>query len=280
VALSGLDRDLQILLFAQGQAGIVTGHFGFIRRIEPRRSAALVPTDTGPDAALLTRISRGVRRPLNTVIGFADLIGSAAFGPLENPRYQEYARDIRTAGEEIAALVDELDDYSRLKDGRYQPAPADIDLAALLEASILRIRPQANAARVLVRSAVSERLPRIIADRASLTQGLLNLLASAVDQTPPAGSVVLSAQSDEDGGIVVHVRDGAAVDADLGERFVVFRDGIGRNGTALTPVRSSVGLALTRSLFSVNACSLSVGPAGGSGTLLSLRIPEDLVLRD
>ena len=43
---------------------------------------------------------------------------------------------------------------------------------------------QAAEARVLVRSAVSESLPRITADAASLTQAILNLLASAIDQTP------------------------------------------------------------------------------------------------
>jgi signal transduction histidine kinase len=279
LALSGIDREVQILLFAQGQAGTITGHFGFVRRMEARTSQTSLPAEPGPDAALLGRISRGVRRPLNTVIGFADLVGSESFGPIGNQRYLEYARDIRSAGEEIAALIDELDDYTRLKDGRYQPAPSDVDLASLLETCIQRIRPQANAARVLVRSAISERLPHVMADKPSLAQGVLNLLASAIDQTPAAGSVVLSAQAEDDGGVVVHVRDGAAADADLGERFVVFRDGIGRNGVALAPIRSSVGLALTRSLLAVNSSTLSVNPAGGSGTLLSLRIPESLVIK-
>jgi hypothetical protein len=45
----------------------------------------------------------------------------------------------------------------------------------------------------------------------------------------------------------------------------------------LAPVRSSVGLALTRSLLAVNTVSLSVDPAGESGLLFTLRIPADLV---
>ena len=55
-------------------------------------------------------------------------------------------------------------------------------------------------ARVLVRSSISEQLPRVRADRSSLGQALLNLLASAIDQTPIGGSVILSAQAEEDGG--------------------------------------------------------------------------------
>jgi signal transduction histidine kinase len=144
---------------------------------------------------------------------------------------------------------------------------------------MVRVKAQAGSARVLVRSAISEKLPRIRADRASLGQALLNLLASAIDQTPIGGSVILSAQAQDDGGIAIHVRDGAQNGADLGERFVVFRDGVDKDGEQLAPVRSSVGLALTRSLLAVNACSLSVDPTAGTGTLFSLLIPTDLVAR-
>jgi len=269
------DGGAEIALFAEGQAGIVSGYFGFIRGRAPARP--ITSAEDEADPGLLGRLSRGIRRPLNTIIGFADLIRSAATETDPADRTAEYARDIRTAGLEIAVLADELDDFTRLKDGQYAPRPADVDLGALLESCMVRVRAQAGAARVLVRSAISERLPRIRADRASLGQALLNLLASAIDQTPVGGSVILSAQAEEDGGIAIHVRDGAQNGTDLGERFVVFRDGVSKDGEQLAPVRSSVGLALTRSLLAVNACSLSVDPTVGTGTLFSLLIPAELV---
>src|SRR5690606_26418369 len=132
------------------------------RDVAPLRLAG--PADADP--GLLARISRGVRRPLNTIIGFSDLIRSEAFGALQNERYEAYAQDIITAGHEIAALVDELDDYARLRDGRYLPQRASIDLTTLLESCIIRIRQQASSARVIVRNAISQSLPRVTADRA------------------------------------------------------------------------------------------------------------------
>jgi len=278
ITVRGADPGLEILLFAQGQAGVITGYFGFIRRVEGGLMPALGAPQNEADPALLARLSRGVRRPLNTVLGFSDLISSAAFGPVENARYLEYARDIKTAGLEIAALVDELDDFARLRDGRYLARPTDIDLASLLESSLTRVRGQANAVRVLLRSAVSESLPRVRADRPSLAQAVLNLLASAIDETPPGGSVVLSAQVDAAGGIAINVRDSAPHTSDIGERFVVFRDGVGRDGEALSSVRSSVGLALTRALLAVNGATLSIEPTAGTGTLFSLSIPPDNVV--
>lgn len=278
ILFDGAVPNTRLTLFAEGQAGIIAGYYAFVRKAAP--PAVPVPPRPASDEiepSMLTRISRGVRRPLNTVIGFADLIRSAAFGSIENQRYLEYAQDIKTAGQEIAHLVDELDDYSRLREGRYPAETNDIDLVALLESCLARVRGQASEARVLVRNAVSERLPRITADTASLTQAILNLLASAIDQTPIGGSVILSAQQEDDGAVIVNVRDGGEARRDLGERFVVFRDGVGKDGETLQPVRSSVGLALTRSLLAVNALQLSVDPAVGVGTMFSLLIPASLV---
>ena len=102
---------------------------------------------------------------------------------------------------------------------------------------------------------------------------------SLTPRMPRSNSVILSAQSDDEGNIAVHVRDGAESGTDLGERFVVFRDGVDKDGEQLNPVRSSVGLALTRSLLAVNACTLSVDPTAGTGTLFSLLIPAELVVR-
>ena len=276
VKLAAAGGRAEITLFAQGQAGVVTGYFGLVRGREAAPARLSGPTDADP--ALLGRISRGIRRPLNSIIGFADLMGASA-GAADTAQLLAYARDIGAAGQDIAALVDELEDYARLRDGRYLAQRASVDLTELLEGCVLRIRQQASNARVFVRNGISESLPRLIADRASLEQAVLNLLSSAIDQSPNGGAVVISAQLEDSGGIAVHVRDSSVNAVDMAERFVVFRDGPGRDGRMRAPVRSSIGLALTRSLLAVNAFSLTVDPAGEQGMLFTLKIPADLVER-
>ena len=76
------DGEAEIALFAEGQAGIVTGYFGFVAKRD-RRAAAALAGDDDIEPAMLARLSRGIRRPLNTIIGFADLIRSAAFGAID-----------------------------------------------------------------------------------------------------------------------------------------------------------------------------------------------------
>jgi signal transduction histidine kinase len=275
--LRSRDGKSNINLFAAGQAGVVSGYFAVVRHRQV--SAVRVSGGGDVDPALLSRISRGIRRPLNTIIGFAELLRAPGVTSPVDERSLGYVEDISSAGQEIAALVNELDDYARLRDGRYLPQRASLDLTALLESCVMRIKDQANLSRVIVRNAISESLPRITADSASLEQAVLNLLASAIDQTPMGGAVVISAQHHDDGAIAIHVRDSSAHAVDMAERFVVFRDGVDKAGQVLTPIRSSVGLALTRSLLAVNAVSLSVDPAGADGMLFSLKIPGDLIDR-
>lgn len=279
VRLAGAQDGLEILIFAEGMAGIVKGYFGLVHRSH-KTDAKSKRTDRLSDPALLERIGRGIRRPLNTIIGFSELIQSGAFGVIENDKYREYTQDINASGHEISGLVDELEQYSRLTGNEYEPNAAVFDLGLLLDKVVARIRRHASNKRVLVRSAISNDLPHISADSATLEQAFLNLLASAIEQTPEGAKVILSAHQVEDGSVEIHVRDSSMADIEgLEDRFVVFRDGTNNSGENLRPVKSTVGLALTRTLLAVNACSLTVDPTSGVGSLMSLVIPTDLVVK-
>ena len=275
IALKGTRAGQTLTLFAEGRAGIVSGYFGLLGG---GGTAAASGKGALPVAAL-GRITRGLRRPLNTIAGFSELIASESFGPLANPRYLEYARDIRSASGEIGDLADELDDYVRLAEGEMAVSPADVDIGTLLAESLVRVRGQASKERVLLRSAISERLPMARVDAATLKQAVLNMLASAISEAGEGSRVVMSGQVEDDGSVSIHVRDGAKAPGALAERFVVFRDGVAADGTQRKPSQSSIGLTLTRSLVAVNACSLSLDPASESGTLMTLTIPASLVVR-
>lgn len=270
-------NGVELSLFTEGSAGIVTGYFGLLA------AKASTPTSTdgpeeprpGTDANLMGRMSRGLRRPLNTIIGFSQLLENQAFGALGHPRYLEYARDIQAAGRDIEGLVDELDQYDGLHDDAFLADASDFALDELLSECEGVVRHQASRRQVFVRSAISEQLPFIRADRTLMRQALLNLLASAIDQTPLGGKVILSAQVEDDGSVGVHVRDSGNGEAEFSERFAVFREGSARHGEAMVPMKSSIGLALTRSLLAVNSCALTIDPSSGTGTLMSLSIPAD-----
>ncbi len=64
----------------------------------------------------LSNISHELRQPLNTIIGFAEIIKDGLFGPIANVKYNDYIQDIFRAGRHILGLLDDFLDLKRLED--------------------------------------------------------------------------------------------------------------------------------------------------------------------
>ncbi len=274
---AGAEAGTEVVLFAAGMAGIVKGYFGLLRKSDTTAHAN--DTSRSIDPNFLIRLGRAIRQPVTAIIGFAEMIQNQTFGPIGNSRYTDYAKFIRNAGQDVASVVDELEHYANLRTDTYPVETARIDLVDLLEQTIHRVRPFAGTRRVLVRSGISSSLPEITADRATLTQAVLNILASAIAHSQRGSQVVLSAQKRSDNGVEIHVRDSGAADSpDMDDRFMVFRDGAAADGEALMPIQSTIGLALTQSLLAVNSSTLEIDPGPGNGTLFTLVIPAELTV--
>ena len=76
---------------------------------------------------LLETLSHDLRTPLNSIIGFADMMEQGIFGPVENKRYRNYISDICGSGRHMFELAPDLIGICR--DGqilRINPAGANL----------------------------------------------------------------------------------------------------------------------------------------------------------
>ena len=65
---------------------------------------------------VFSALSYELRTPLNTVIGFADMISGEIFGPLGVPQYKDYITDIARSGRMMLKTVDGLLEQEMVKD--------------------------------------------------------------------------------------------------------------------------------------------------------------------
>jgi len=65
---------------------------------------------------VFSTLSYEMRTPLNTVIGFADMIVGEMFGPLEIQQYKDYVTDIARSGRHMLKTVDNLLEQEMVKD--------------------------------------------------------------------------------------------------------------------------------------------------------------------
>lgn len=70
--------------------------------------------------ALLETLSHDLRTPLNTIIGFADMMEGETLGPINEPTYREYISDINSAGRSMLTIINDLMDMGRFEDFKEQ----------------------------------------------------------------------------------------------------------------------------------------------------------------
>lgn len=227
----------------------------------------------------LAKVSHEIRTPLNAIIGFSEMMSNERFGPIGNQRYIEYANDISRSGRHVLDIVNDLLDISKIEAGEMDLDFTAVRLNATVMEAISLLQPQANTQRVIVRTALSERVPDVVADTRSVKQILINVIANAIKFTPSGGQIVVSTSYEPNGCVVLRIRDtGIGMSREELEQamkpFKQAPSGAARQrgeGTGL-------GLPLTKAMTEANRATFSVSSTPNEGTLVEISFPSQRVL--
>ena len=219
----------------------------------------------------LANMSHELRTPLTAIIGFSELLKEELFGPL-NDKQTDYVRDILEAGHHLLALINDILDLSKIEAGQMELAPAEVDVAELLEGVLSVIRERAQKAELSLHAALPNALP-LYADPRKLKQVLYNLLSNAVKFTPLGGEVRLRVEERPDAVHFFVTDTGIGIsEADVGGLFREFSQvdsSLSRrhDGTGL-------GLALSKRLIELHGGSIWVESEIGKGSTFGFWVPK------
>ncbi len=225
----------------------------------------------------LAKISHEIRTPLNAIIGFSELMMDERFGPVGNDRYKDYLRDIHVSGSHIMSLVNDLLDLSKVEAGKMDLRFEAVALADLVTEAVAMMQPQANRERIIIRSSLPVGVPPVVADPRSVRQVLLNLLSNAIKFTPAGGQVIVSTTSEDNGEVVLRVRDTGygMTDKEMQAAMEPFRQ---LHTTRSRSGGTGLGLPLTKALAEANRAAFRIDSTVGHGTLVSITFPVTRVL--
>ncbi len=211
----------------------------------------------------LARMSHELRTPLNAIVGYSDLLGEEAAGPLP-PTYKRFVANIQEGARHLLHMVNDLLDLSKIEAGRIDLNREEFHPAGALEEVLSVITPLARIKNI----AVENQLPpgtNIHADRTRFKQILYNLLSNAVKFTPENGSVWIAESKRENiAGFCVGDTGIGIPSAELEAIFDEFHQvgappGAVKEGTGL-------GLAITKRLVDLHGGTIWVESAPGQGS--------------
>jgi CheY-like chemotaxis protein len=256
------------LFDARGQVrGVIGAHVDVtsFKRVQ----AALEQADRRKDEFLAT-LAHELRNPLAPIRYSARLLR-----PEAAPGVIAQVRDtIERQSTQMARLLDDLLDVSRITRNVIELRREPIDLRQVVEDSVEVARPLIDAVQHRLVLSLPGKPVWVEADRTRLSQIVSNLLQNAAKYTDPGGRIEVSVEQRQQDEALLRVRDsGIGIAPEMRERVFEIFSQVRRPGDG-TRSGLGIGLAIVRRLVELHGGRIEVDSAGlGQGAEFIVHLP-------
>src|SRR5687767_12303386 len=212
----------------------------------------------------LSSMSHELRSPLNAILGFAQLMESAA--PAPNRSQADSIAQILQAGWHLLKLINEILDLAVIESGKVSLSSEPVSLAEVISECHDMMEPQAQQRGITMTFPRFEAPLFVKADRTRLKQIVINLLSNAIKYNSAQGTVIVDCTVSDPERIRISFKDsGAGLPPEkLAQLFQPFnRLGQEAGGIAGT----GIGLVVTKRLAELMEGRLGVESIVGVGSV-------------
>ncbi|MBT6144112.1 MAG: response regulator [Gemmatimonadetes bacterium] len=217
-------------------------------------------------SAFLASMSHEIRTPMNAILGFSDILS----GTVRDPQQREYLEAIRTSGNSLLGLINDILDLSKVEAGKLELEFKPCDAASVCRDMSQIFSQKAGEKGIDLTIDVVDGFPdAIVLDELRLRQVLINLIGNAIKFTT-TGGVTLRASSIGDGEGSARVTF-AVIDTGLGipedqvdHIFGAFEQTRGQSAAKFGG--TGLGLAISKRLAQMMGGDIRVTSAMGEGS--------------
>lgn len=220
--------------------------------------------------SFLASMSHEVRTPLNTIIGFAEIIELELYGKIGSAKNKEYINIVRNSGEHLLSIVNDILDISKLEAGRFEVDVETFKTNDVITQCLKIIEVSANGKSIRLVPDLANF--SINSDERIMRQTLLNILSNAVKFTPKKGQVSILSEKKDDRFIITVSDNGPGMTP---EEIRVALEPFGQvqNSEIGSSKGTGLGLPIVDRFMKLVDGKLTIRSAPGYGTSVSLEFP-------
>ncbi|MBF0352936.1 MAG: SpoIIE family protein phosphatase [SAR324 cluster bacterium] len=218
----------------------------------------------------LANTSHELRTPLNGIIGLSESLLDGIGGAVTPIQYHNLSM-IMQSGKRLSHLVNDILDFSRMKQNDLQLQLKTLDIKSVLDVALTLCQPMTLNKSLELVDQLPHNLPRVLADENRLEQILMNLLGNAIKFTT-TGTITIHSRVDASHLWIFVTDTGIGIPkSKLESIFKSFEQADG--SIARIFGGSGLGLTISRQLVELHGGQIKVESREGEGSTFSFSLP-------
>ena len=223
--------------------------------------------------SFLANVSHELRSPLNSILGFSELLREQLTGKL-NEKQLEYVSDIRIASLHLLGMINEILDISKIESNAVKLNLTEFRLKQNAEEVLNILKPLYEKKNISTSLNIQEEII-IRADYQKIQQIFFNLINNAIKFTHENGKISVSSKTASNN-LIIYVSDnGIGIEKKYLNK--IFKKFVQVNQEASKESSTGLGLTITKELVKLHGGTISVESKPAEGTTFIIKIQNVVI---
>jgi len=218
------------------------------------------------------RMSHEIRAPLNSILGFSQLLLENATGPLSD-KQRDFITRIERGSRHLRDMINDVLDLSKIESKKMSLTLRETNLVKVLGSVYDFFYEEACLKKIVYRFVEKPRQPLFVTcDELKIRQVLYNLLSNAMKFTPRGGRVSISLKKGTEGAVICVEDSGPGIDREFQKVIFTPYEQAGRTVTEETR-GTGLGLAISKQFVDLHGGKIRVESDPGHGARFYVELP-------
>lgn len=219
----------------------------------------------------IANISHDLRTPLNSIIGFSEVLSAKLFGDL-TPKQAEYVDDIKLSGIRLLGMINEVLDISKIESNTVKLNLSEVDVNMLISEVCNILKPLADKKGVNIIKKLDDEIV-LNGDFIKLQQVIFNIVGNAIKFSPEKSKVIISAQIKENN-VIIKIKDNGIGIAKKYHRKIFDKFFQVENSMSKSELSTGLGLTISHEFVKLHGGSIKVISDIGAGAEFIITIKK------